>query len=254
MEATIDIAHAMQRVRHETRRRSLTTISVEDITPRMRRVVLQADDSFADFVSLSPDDHVKLFFQTPDGSQAMRDFTPRAFDVEAGRLTIDFALHQAGPAMDWAVQARPGAKLEIGGPRGSMVVADDFDWYWLIGDETAMPAIGRWVEQMPAGKPVLTAIAIDDAGEKQTFATQADWHPRWTLRSELGPDDAVSLQTLLAAEELPPGDGFVFIAAEASVARALRSVLVTRGQPKAWIKAAGYWKRGQADTHERIED
>ena len=27
-----------------------------------------------------------------------------------------------------------------------------------------------------------------------------------------------------------------------------------RGHPKAWLKAAGYWTRGEADAHERIED
>ncbi|MAQ36525.1 MAG: hypothetical protein CMO21_04750 [Thioclava sp.] len=40
---------------------------------------------------------------------------------------------------------------------------------------------------------------------------------------------------------------FVWIAAEASVARALRDDLIARGHPKEWLKAAGYWIAGQAD-------
>lgn len=39
------------------------------------------------------------------------------------------------------------------------------------------------------------------------------------------------------------------IAAEAAVARALRHYLVeTRGHSPQWLKAAGYWVKGQADA------
>jgi NADPH-dependent ferric siderophore reductase len=35
----------------------------------------------------------------------------------------------------------------------------------------------------------------------------------------------------------------------------VRSIVVDeRGHPRQWTKAAGYWKRGQAETHEKIED
>ncbi|MGL1747182.1 siderophore-interacting protein, partial [Vibrio parahaemolyticus] len=49
----------------------------------------------------------------------------RRFDPVLGTLTIDFALHQAGPATAWALAAKPGDRLEIGGPRGSTILADD---------------------------------------------------------------------------------------------------------------------------------
>ena len=54
---------------------------------------------------------------------------------------------------------------------------------------------------------------------------------------------------------LPPGEGMVWIAAETSVARALYELMLNdRHHPRAWIKAAGYWTRGQSDSHERIGD
>ena len=76
----------------------------------------------------------------------MRDFTPRRFDSKTATLVIDFALHDAGPATRWALGARAGDRLEIGGPKSSKVVPDDFDGYLLVGDESALPAIGRRVE------------------------------------------------------------------------------------------------------------
>ncbi|SHF69344.1 NADPH-dependent ferric siderophore reductase, contains FAD-binding and SIP domains [Kaistia soli DSM 19436] len=246
------LPHTIRRVRHETRRRALTVTATKMLTPRMKRVHLAGD--MEGFASLGADDHIKLFFADTAGGTAMRDFTPRAFNVAAGTIVIDFALHEAGPATSWAAIAEPGATLEIGGPRGSAVVPDDFDWYWLIGDETALPAIGRWVEGLRAGVPVLTAVAIGSRAERQAFATSALWTGLWAERDVDGGDDAATLLRLLDSQALPTGDGFVFIAAESTVARALKARIAERGHPKASIKAAGYWKRGEADAHERIED
>jgi NADPH-dependent ferric siderophore reductase len=249
--------HTITRVRHELRRRTLTVSSTELLTPRMRRFGFTSPD-LRDFVSASHDDHVKLFFPAVGndagaGETCMRDFTPRRFDRSLGALIIDFALHEAGPATNWATSAQIGDTLEIGGPRGSSVVADDFDWYLLVGDETALPAIGRRVEELRTNVPVASFVVIE-AGETQDFQTRAAWTPRWIARNG-SPDDATLLRAALADYALPSGDGFVWIAAEASVARSVRNLVIEDlGHPRQLTKAAGYWKRGQADAHEKIED
>jgi len=89
----------------------------------------------------------------------MRDFTPRHFDASTRTLTLGFALHDAGPASAWAASARVGDVLGFGGPRGSRLTPDNFDWYLLVGDETALPAIGRRTEELRTGVPVLTVAA-----------------------------------------------------------------------------------------------
>jgi NADPH-dependent ferric siderophore reductase len=254
--------HAATRIRHEVRRRMLTVSSTELLTPRMRRFGFTSPE-LHDFVSAAHDDHVKLFFpgagKDADGREmCMRDFTPRRFDSIRGILFIDFALHEAGPATQWATSARVGDTLQIGGPRGSSVVPDDFDWYLLIGDETALPAIGRRVEELRADVPVATFVLME-AGETQHFQTldfqaRAIWTPRWIAR-EAASDDASLLRMALADYALPEGEGFVWIAAEASVARNMRAYIIDDlGHPRQWTKAAGYWKRGHADVHEKIED
>ena len=129
---------AIHRVTHEIKRRRLHVLRVVDITPRMRRITLGGPE-LAGFVSLGSDDHIKLLFpqnaaeqaalESPtftikgDGPQpAMRDYTPRRFDLSIGELDIDFVLHGDGPASTWAEQAQVGQHLYIGGPRGSMIV------------------------------------------------------------------------------------------------------------------------------------
>jgi NADPH-dependent ferric siderophore reductase len=220
----------------------------------MLRIEFEGSD-LADFVSLSPDDHVKLIVPAESGEAERRDYTPRRFDPAAGTLVIDFALHDAGPATRWAIESRPGDVLEIGGPRGSAVVSPDFAWWLLIGDETALPAIGRRLEELPQGKRAISVVAVADAGEEQSFETNADHQALWVHRPLHQADEPASLLSVLEGMDLPEGDGFVWIAAEARVARAVRDYLVNgRGHPLNWTKAAGYWLKGVADADQKSID
>jgi NADPH-dependent ferric siderophore reductase len=248
------IRHRIERVRQEPKRRRLTVESVTQLTPIMRRVTLSSPE-LRDFVSRSPDDHIKLFFadaHAPRG-EAMRDYTPRAFDAALGLLTLDFALHDAGPATRWALAAQPGDRLVIGGPRGSSIVPDDFDAYLLIGDETALPSIGRRVETLRAGVAVTTIVVVDGPEEVQTFATQADWTPVWAFRDGAHRDDGALLRDAARAWQAPAGDVYIWVAAEARVARLLRDEMLDRGHDKAWVKASGYWVKGQAGAADKLE-
>lgn len=243
----------IQRVRHDLRRRTLTVSRTERVTPGMLRVWL-AGEELAGFTSLGADDHIKLFVPGTDAQPERRDYTPRRFDAVAGELAVDFAMHEAGPATDWARRARPGDIAEIGGPRGSLVLPTDFDWFLLIGDETALPAIGRRIEELPTGAAVTSLAAVAGPGEEQAFATAARHHPVWVHRPLDRADDPAPLLDALRMTELPQGDGFVWIAAEANVARILRRhVLETMKHPARWLKASGYWVKGQADAHEKME-
>lgn len=244
---------AIHRVTHEIRRRRLDVLRVVDITPRMRRITLGGPE-LAGFISLGSDDHIKLLFpqnaaeqaalQSPtfsikgDGPQpAMRDYTPRRYDPASGELDIDFVLHGDGPASTWADQAKVGQHLYIGGPRGSMIVPDIFDSYLLIGDETALPAIGRRLEELPAGRKVLAVIEIENAAEQQTLRSAADVDVIWVVR---GQDNL--LQTVQNLT-LPGGTLYSFVATETKLSRQLRRVLLdTHKVNEEFLKAVGYWR------------
>lgn len=252
----------VERVRHELRFRIAEVVRNERITPRMARITVTAPD-FESFRSDAYDDHVKLFFAPPGEALAMpapgpnglvfpegavrpegRDYTPRRFDWERRELVIDFVLHGDGPATRWAAGAMPGDTVGVGGPRASFVVRGAFDWYLLVGDETALPAIGRRIEELLPGARVMAFIAVADAAERQSFETAATLELHWLLRDEPG---ARTLREAVAAAELPPGTGYAFIAGEAAMAAGLRADLVARGCDPAFVKAAGYWRLGEAD-------
>ena len=254
MDGTIE-GRLGRRVRHEPRRRLLTVRRVERITPGMVRVTL-AGAELEGFVSASFDDHVKLFFPVPgEEAPAARDYTPRRYDAARGELAIDFALHEAGPATAWAASTVPGAALTVGGPRGSFVLPDDLDWYLLAGDETALPAIGRRIEELPASARIVALIEVADAGERQGFPPRPGLEVTWVERGGAPAGGADRMVAALEAVVIPPGQGHAWVACESEVARRLRRVLVERhGLPRERIKAAGYWQRGAAATHDTVED
>ena len=243
----------IHRVTHEIKRRRLQVLRVVDITPRMRRVTLGGPE-LAGFVSLGSDDHIKLLFpqnaeeqaalESPsfsikgDGPQpAMRDYTPRRYDLSIGELDIDFVLHGDGPASTWAEQVQVGQHLYIGGPRGSMIVPDIFDSYLLIGDETAIPAIARRLEELPAGRKVLVVIEIADAAEQQVLSSAAEVEVIWVLR---GQDDLLDVVRNLT---LPSGTLYSFVATETKLSRQVRRVLLdTHKVNEQYLKAVGYWR------------
>jgi NADPH-dependent ferric siderophore reductase len=193
----------------------------------------------------------------PEGVPApvMRDYTPRRYDAAANTLVIDFVLHGDGPAAGWASQARPGQFLGVGGPRGSFIVPDDFDWYLLAGDETALPAIGRRLDELPAGACVLVVVEVADAGEEQRFDSRADVTTLWLHRADDGAEATSGLVTAVAGLTLPSGEGYAWVAAEAATAKAMRRHLVEeRGLPKDRVKAAAYWKHDAVAVHETYND
>jgi NADPH-dependent ferric siderophore reductase len=255
--------HTVTRIRHESRRRRLTVQTVERLTPNMVRVIFSGPD-LDDFVSHGHDDHVKLLFPPGDAAGAdgqegprplMRDFTPRQYDTVARELTIDFALHDAGPASAWAARARCGQELEIGGPRGSTIIPDDFDGYLFVGDETALPAIGRRLEELRADTRAIVVAAIAGPAEEQQLRSAATLDVHWVHRPLARAADAGPLLSSLSSLALPQGDIHAWVAAEGGVAKALREhLLADRGLNRAWVKAAGYWRQGDAGAHESFRD
>ncbi|MBS1066786.1 siderophore-interacting protein [Gluconobacter kondonii] len=240
-------APEIQRVRHELRQRILTVASVQNLTPHMIRITLTGPD-LEGFVSLSPDDHIKVFITSLDGMSTRRDYTPRRYDPLAGTLLVDFVKHEGGPATAWACSAKPGDQLQIGGPRGSQVVTGQIDRWLLIGDETALPAIGRRVEELSAGVSVTSVVAVPEEGDEQVFATAAHHAAYWTHRSPEEANQADSLIAMLGQIEILDST-FVWIAAEANVAKSLRRYLLEeRKVAPQWIKAAGYWVKGLVDA------
>lgn len=257
-------------VRHPLRMRLLQVRGVQRLTPRMVRITLGGPE-LEGFITLAPDDHVRLLFPGPGQEKPLlpqvgeggivwpegqarpvtRDYTPRRFDPLRLELEIDFSLHGAGVASQWAANARPGQWLGVAGPRGSYVVPDQFDWYLLAGDESALPSLARRLEELPVHRPVLAFLEVEDRAEILPLQASPYATVTWVLRSE-----GQSLEGALRALKLPSGSYYAWFTGEVGTVRALyRHFLQERSALPGHIKADGYWKRGTAnhDHHQQIE-
>ena len=240
--------------------REVTVARTTRLTPRMQRVTLTGEQ-LAGFTSEAADDHVALFFlrddqQVPVSTEPgrrpiwqerppTRDYTPRRFDAERLELDIDFVLHGAGVASTWAESAEPGTRIALGGPRTS-VVATGFEHYLLVGDESALPAVARRVEELPAGAHATVVVEVPDATEEQPLANPngATIDVRWVHRGAAAPGDPTLLGAAVAGTALPETSLFAVVAAETDVVRALRHhLLAERGLEPATTRTGGYWKR-----------
>jgi NADPH-dependent ferric siderophore reductase len=237
----------IQRVRHELRRRKVEVLRSERLSPGFIRITFGGED-LADFVSLSFDDHIKFIFTNAAGEAVRRDYTPLHYDTTARTLTLDFALHERGAATDWARAAREGDDAVIGGPRGSMIIPANYDWHLLVGDSTAVPAIERRLQELPAGSRAFVVVQLEDSADQRHIESKATVNVCYVKTGE-------ALLAAVRTLPLPEGDGFAWGGGEASTMRPLRELLLKeKGVPSANLRIAAYWKRGASDFHERLEE
>lgn len=257
--------------------RRIVVEAVTDITPAMRRITFSGDDLFgvADRPKLcSPgfDDHVKLVLPGPVGDglgehtatgfewrpgvlERTRDYSIRRWDEASGRLDIDVVRHPGGLASSWAEQAGPGDVIHCAGPRGSAGPLPDADWHLLVGDETALPAIARWLEEADIDQVTHVFIEVPSAADMQHLDTLADAHITWIVR----PDHIAAGKSPLLMEALrgfstPIGSGYAWCAGEALTLKPIRQLLRKRLAADR-VEAHGYWRSGdEAEGTESSEE
>lgn len=245
----------------ELKPRTLTVDSVVRLSPTLARVRFTADDDFDGFPFISPEDHVKLFFDADESGEprlptlrdgrwspsglTYRDYTVRWFDPLTHTLDVDFVLHSHGVAGRWAQAAQAGQRLAALGPRGAFLVKDVFPWYVLAADETALPALARWVETLRADVPVHAYVQVDSAASRIALPTHAQLTITWLEAAEGDCDEA--LAGAIMAHPYRDTAGFVWLAGEATAIKPARRWLKQAGFERDHWDVDGYWKRGRVN-------
>ncbi|MEV0126136.1 siderophore-interacting protein [Streptomyces sp. NPDC050703] len=218
------------------------------------------------FEAHAPDEHVKLIFPEPDGSlrlperigtmlrwprpsPASREYTVRRYDPAAAEIDIDIAPHDGGLASDWASAARPGDVIHLAGPPGGLIVPHTYDRYLLAGDITALPAIARWLEELPRTAKGWAFVEVADAAQEIGLSAPDGFTVRWLHRGEGAPGTGDALARAVTAVSVPEGERlYVWAAGEAGQVRPLRRwVRDELRLDRADVDITGYWKRGVAD-------
>ncbi|WP_166968783.1 siderophore-interacting protein [Brevibacterium atlanticum] len=256
--------------------REVEVTGIVDITPNMRRLTVagaQLEASEVDgvprpaFRSEGFDDHVKLVVPPPDGSAVdigeqgefrfnwnrealalTRDYTVRSVDPEAGSFSFDVVRHDSGLASDWAFTVSVGDRLSFAGPKTCAGINLDVDFHLLIADETALPAVGRWLEEAPAGTRAHIIVEVPTAEDIQDIPTEADVEIDWLIRGATPPGESTLMYDTVRNVSLPDGRTFAWCAGEAlTIAPIRRYLRRDLGLPKEDVEVVGYWRKTPAE-------
>lgn len=249
------MAFTLTKIRNDAVFRRAVLAGRTALTDQYMRVRLESED-LRGFTSPGADDHIRVFFPPPDQPPASvaelreapnREYTPLAWDADAGVLELEFVHHDGGGAgATWAWQAPLGSVAGVAGPRGSTMLQGRPDAWFLVGDETAIPAIRRFLAL--AGPDALGHVVVEVPGRGQEVPIE---HPagvvlEYVYRKDLLATDAlVNRIEQLTPDSRPDGDVFVFMAAERSIVKPGRALACDRwgiDPDRTIIK--GYWARG----------
>jgi NADPH-dependent ferric siderophore reductase len=225
-------------IRRSPAQRAIVTAAV-DLTPRMRRVTVQADTMRG--VSIRPAQDVELLLREQSGRRVKRRYTIRYARPEAGELDLDVLLHGLGPGAHWGATAAPGDEVEFQGPRGKLELRPAPE-HVLVGDESALPAIAAICEALPESERARAVIEVQDEADELPVAGETTW----VHRADAPPGGAELLTEALGAVEIP-AHAHAYLMGETRAMVALRAVLESRGVAHDAIFVKGYWNIGRPD-------
>lgn len=242
-----------------------TVVAAHDVTPRMRRVTLSLAD-VSPFIGGNM--HVRLLVPPkgrapvwpnlqengrigwPEGEDELvvRVYTIRSVDTEAKQVFIDILQHPAEgvatPGADFARDTVPGEQVALMGPGGGGL--PEAENIFFAGDESALPAIARMVEEAPAGVTMKVIIEIENACEEQQLRGKGLMEVEWLHRSSYGSDGRHQLvDRVKAALETVGNDTFVWFAAEKADVRTIKRHLADRKRDRKQQYIAWYWEKDE---------
>ncbi|MFE3021077.1 SIP domain-containing protein [Streptomyces sp. NPDC059256] len=260
--------------------RTLDVLRVTDVTPGMRRVTLggpelaahTAANGFpvAAFRSDGFDDEFKLILKHPDAETTVgptqadgllnwprddphmvsRTYTVRRWDPVAGELDVDFVRHGVGPASSWAYRVQPGERVQIAGPKSSSLHPEGVDWTLVAGDETALPAIGRWLEEWPTGARGQVFIEVGRPEHRQDLPVPDGVTLTWLSRDGAAPGTTTLLFDAMRKAPWWEGTVLAWVAGESLTLTPIRRWLKNeKGLTREQIDVTGYWRR-QVTVHD----
>jgi NADPH-dependent ferric siderophore reductase len=245
--------------------RVMTVLDVQEVSPHMRRITFRGEN-LSRFDRLDAL-HVRLFIPPagigepvwptvgPDGllhlppeqeRPAIRKYTIRAIDVVAGTIDIDFVLHDdAGPGAKFAASARPGDRIGMAGPGGRGL--QTAEWYAFLADETALPALGRMLENLPPTAVGVAVVEVAGAEEEQNLLKPEGVEIRWLHRHGADPGTTTLLPDAFEVIEWPRDDIsiYLWVAMEHSAFKSVRAAARKRlrSQRDSHL-IVSYWRRG----------
>src|SRR5690606_8557225 len=115
----------------------------------------------------------------------------------------------------------------------------------FVADESALPAISRWIETLDTELPITGFFSVEDPETAQYLQGYAAPHRNFQWFS--GANREQQLEDALRNHSIA-ADSYIYLAGESSMLIPLRRYLRRElALPREQVDAEGYWKRGAQD-------
>jgi len=240
--------------------KQLTVLKTKKITANMQRILLQGD-VLADFSHECEGNYIKLLFNSVgetdlstmlEGEKpTMRTYTIRRFSPIDRTIEIDFVRHitqdlQCGFAARWALNAKKGDTINIVGPGTIKDMNTDVDWFLMVADMTALPALSTKIKKLPKNAKGYAVIKVIETNDIQLIEAPINFKITWITEEESLTDKVKSLTWL-------QGTASVWTACEFDSMRQLRSYFGNEKQvAHKNIYISSYWKKGVSEDGHKV--
>ncbi|WP_417882877.1 siderophore-interacting protein [Vibrio rumoiensis] len=246
-----------------------TVVNSFELSANMQRVILQGDE----FKSLQATDlggYIKLMFH-PEGHTdvsileegqrpALRTYTISELDLVNGQIAVDFVKHevdernkiisqeQGGYAIHWAMNAKVGDKISIGGPGTSQVIDLNAEQVFMVADMTAIPAITAKLSKLNDNATGHVIVQLSSPQDT----------PNWVLpkgmklHTVIG-HNPIQLSDAVTQLSINSQDVAIWCACEFTAMKAIRTHFNHQGaiqREKSYFSS--YWKQGVTEDGHKV--
>lgn len=247
--------------------RVLTVINSTQLTENMQRITFKTED-LSTFDMESEGGYIKLMFNENGGTDLseiaegtrpmMRTYTVRNLRKGQNELDVDFVRHHhanksmtaetGGFASAWAQNAVNGDTISIAGPGCIKGLNHNADWFFLVADMTALPALSAKLEALPTNAVGYAVIEVNHESDKQKLTKPQGVEVVWVLKS-----DATSLTDIVQSQEWKVGRVAVWSACEFNQMRLLRTYFRNEKEvAKDDLYISSYWKEGCTEDGHKV--
>ncbi len=240
------------------RLRNLKVCNTRFICPNLIRITLTGKD-LEDFPENEKGGYIKLMFPKELSNTTeylQRPYTIRNFRKKNLELDIDFANHigKKGLATSWALNARIGDKILISGPGSKQIIKQKVDWFFFIGDMSALPAICTYLEDLNKDVMGIAIIEIMDDSDKIKFDMPDKFKIIWVVNKKRVQKTSCLCDFVQSLKWLK-GIPYIWVACEFNNMKILRNYFQNvKGIDKNDMYISSYWKIGaNQEVHKDIK-
>ena len=232
------------------RKRKIVVTKIAEISKNMKRLTFSHKDLY-DFPESEVGGYVKLIFPDKNDSNKnfSRPFTVRNYRKNSLEIDIDFVLHKGdcGYAGTWLNKVNQGDEIFITGPGPRERFSHQADWFFFVGDMSAIPAISVNLEMLPRNARGIVILEILSNQDKIELRKPKNININWVIDHKSNLLESVSNYKWLR------GVPYVWVACEFNKMKSLRDFFqITKKIKKTHMYISSYWKSGLNQEEHKV--